>query len=45
MSSLRENEVLQQDERKENSIIMAFHISEKKWNKYLRNKIILYKKL
>ena len=27
-----------------NSIITAFYISEKKWNKYLRNKIILYKR-
>lgn len=27
-----------------NSIITAFEISEKKWNKYLRNKQILYKR-
>lgn len=27
-----------------NSIITAFYISEKKWNKYLRNKEILYKR-
>lgn len=33
------------DEEKKNSIITAFYISEKKWNKYLRNKIILYKRL
>lgn len=30
---------------KQNSIITAFYISEKKWNKYLRNKVILYKRL
>ena len=33
------------DKDKKNSIITAFYISEKKWNKYLRNKIILYKRL
>lgn len=33
------------DVEKKNSIITAFYISEKKWNKYLRNKIILYKRL
>lgn len=33
------------DKEKKNSIITAFYISEKKWNKYLRNKIILYKRL
>lgn len=27
-----------------NSIITAFYISEKKWNKYLRNKEIVYKR-
>ena len=27
-----------------NSIITAFYVSEKKWGKYLRNKIILYKR-
>lgn len=31
-------------EHPKNSIITAFYISEKKWNKYLRNKIILYKR-
>lgn len=33
------------DHEKKNSIITAFYISEKKWNKFLRNKIILYKRL
>lgn len=28
----------------QNSIITAFYISEKKWNKYLRNKEALYKR-
>lgn len=28
----------------QNSIITAFYISEKKWNKYLRNKKILYRR-
>ena len=31
-------------EHPKNSIITAFYISEKKWNKYLRNKTILYKR-
>lgn len=31
-------------EHPKNSVITAFYISEKKWNKYLRNKEILYKR-
>lgn len=31
-------------EHPKNSIITAFYISEKKWNKYLRNKKILYRR-
>lgn len=31
-------------EHPKNSIITAFYISEKKWNKYLRNKKVLYRR-